>query len=1089
MTTGRRIGDHGLHRCRQAVAGKIKLEGRPDVKTPVRRFAVLIALAALAACGGGSSSPDEPAHTQAATPGTRSAAKPKPDRPRLDARLVTASGPQRVWVTLSEPSLAAHEISRLRASGREMQVRRAARTESRADSNRKSAAAEQLTKVLARQDDAMSQLRGIGAVELGRVHVAHNAVAVRVDAGMLQTIAALDGVVAVRPVIDYETALSQTVPYVGGAAAHLAGHTGKGVRIAVIDTGIDYTHKNLGGPGTREAYVAAAGNGRRDPKGATRDGLFPTAKVVDGRDFIGDAWPEGPEAPDDDPIDIAFHGTHVADIAAGQSADGKHVGMAPDASLIALRVCSVSGRCSGLGLLQAVDWALDPNGDGDTDDAVDVINMSIATTRGQIEDDLSAASETAVSLGVVVVASAGNYSNLPYTVGSPSTADGVISVAQTRMPSTSAVALTVNTPSSIAGSYRNTLTYLELPVTATVSGEVAYSGRGCPAGTVLFPPNPKADPVLADVAGKIALIEDSSCFAAAKIDAAVKAGARGVLIAMTAPGDPVLFAFGTAGQVAPTLVIQQSLATAFKERIAAGERVSVTIAGESALSLAGSMASSSARGPSSSGSRIKPEIGAPGASVSADSGSGSAESPFGGTSGAAPMVAGAAALLIELFPDHSPERIKAMLMNSAAPAYTNRGLSDDRAPVSRVGAGELRVDRALRLTSLATHLAQKSAALSFGALEVDRKFMTAPLILRVENLVDAAKRFDVAATFRDAADRDSGAVKVIVRPQLSVAGRDAAQLEVSLLIDPAKLPAWPLDGGYNGGNGSALDLAEYDGNITLTAGDDKLTVPWHVLPRRAASTQARWLAHKPQGDLSMLLINRGSGVGAYDLFSLLGTSAELPRSTLPKPGDEFAIVDLRAVGARLVPEDYCGDVGGCVEFAISTYGRRAHPLAPAAFTIEVDSNGDGQPDHVIFNTPDTDPQGYGRTLVYTAEIATGEITSYFYADVDLNSGNMILTASMAGLGIVEGRTIDVTVTARDGYYTGRTTDSLSGLRFTPGVSRFKATETPYGEVPSTGSAKTTVSRAEVAAATSSEQGMLVMYRRNAGQEADVLRAD
>jgi minor extracellular serine protease Vpr len=1063
------------------------------VKTHLRRFVVVIVFAALAACGGGSPSSDEQAQPQAAAPSARSAAQPKPDRPRLDPRLITASGPQRVWVTLAEPSVAAYETNRLRALGLDMQIRRAARPEARAlsaaESSHKSAAAAHRVQLLARQDDAMSRLRAVGAVELGRVYVAHNAVAVRVEAGMLEAIAQLDGVIAVRPVIDYEIALSQTVPYVGGTAAHLAGHTGKGVRIAVIDTGIDYTHKNLGGPGTREAYAAAAGTGRRDPKGATRDGLFPTAKVVDGRDFIGDAWPEGAEAPDDDPIDIAYHGTHVADIAAGRSADGKHVGMAPDASLIALRVCSVSGRCSGLGLLQAVDWALDPNGDGDTEDAVDVINMSIATTRGQIEDDLSAAANTAVALGVVVVAAGGNYSNLPYTVGSPSTADAVISVAQTRMPSTAAVPLLVNAPSSIAGTYKNTLTYIELPVTATVSGEVAYSGRGCPAGTAGFPPSPNADPVLADVAGKIALIEDNSCFAAAKIDAAVKAGAIGVLIAMTAPGDPVLYAFGAAGQVAPTIVIQQSIAAAIKERLAAGEKVNATIAGGSSVSLAGSMTTTSARGPSTSGSRIKPEIGAPGASVSADSGTGSGESPFGGTSGAAPMVAGAAALLVEAFPDRSPEQIKAMLMNSAAPAYTNRGLSEDRAPVSRVGAGELRVDRALRLTSLATHSAQKSAALAFGALEVDRKFVTAPLSLRVENLADAAKRFEVSASFRDATDRDSGAVKVIVRPQLSVAGRGAAQLDVSLQVDPAKLPAWPLDGGYNGGNATALDQAEYDGHITLVAGDEKLTVPWHVLPRRPSSTQARWLAKQPQGDLSMLLVNRGSGVGAYDLFSLLGTSPELPATALPKPGDEFAIVDLRAVGARVVPEDYCGEVGGCVEFAISTYGRRAHPLAPAAFTIEVDTDGDGKPDHLIFTTPDVSLEGYGRTIVSTIEIATGAITSYFYADADLNSGNLLMTASMAGLGIVEGRTIGATVTARDAYYTGRATDSLSGLRFTPGASRFKPAEAPYGEVPSTGSAKAKVSRAEVAAATSSEQGMLVMYRRNAGPEADILRAD
>src|SRR5207249_2787568 len=126
------------------------------------------------------------------------------------------------------------------------------------------------------------------------------------------------------------------------------------------DTGIDYTHRFFGGAGTAAAYAAAYGTSTSDARTKTTDGLFPTAKVVGGFDFVGESWPNGPLAPDPDPIDCGpsaiaapcagGHGTHVADIIAGN--DGaSHKGVAPGASLYAVKVCSsVSTACSGLAL-------------------------------------------------------------------------------------------------------------------------------------------------------------------------------------------------------------------------------------------------------------------------------------------------------------------------------------------------------------------------------------------------------------------------------------------------------------------------------------------------------------------------------------------------------------------------------------------------------------------------------------------------------------------------------------------------------------------------------------------------------------------
>ena len=61
----------------------------------------------------------------------------------------------------------------------------------------------------------------------------------------------------------------------------------------------------------------------------------------------------------------------------------------PGASLYAVKVCSaISTSCSGVAILQGIEYALDPNGDGNVADAVDVINMSLGSSYGQREDDL-----------------------------------------------------------------------------------------------------------------------------------------------------------------------------------------------------------------------------------------------------------------------------------------------------------------------------------------------------------------------------------------------------------------------------------------------------------------------------------------------------------------------------------------------------------------------------------------------------------------------------------------------------------------------------------------------------------------------------
>ncbi len=547
-----------------------------------------------------------------------------------------------------------------------------------------------------KQSSLMASVQQLGGVEVGRLKKALNAVIVSIDASKMAQLAELPGVVSVRPVGEYKMDLSDTVPYIGAAAARSSGLDGTGVTVAVLDSGIDYTHKNLGGPGTLAAYEAAWGSALGDARQETLDGLFPTGKVVGGYDFVGEDWPTfGPRTEDPDPIDFGGHGTHVADIIGGKSLDGTHVGVAPGASLYAVKVCSaVATSCNGVALLLAMDFALDPNGDGDLSDAVDVINMSLGSSYGQIEDDLSLASSNAARLGVVVVASAGNSADRPYITGSPSSTPEVISVAQTQVPGAEAIPLKVNSPADIAGAYGNTATLSWAPVVGSNTADVlrpATNRNGCaefPAGTF---------------AGQIALIDRGSCNISFKTYWAQKAGAVAVILVNNAPGAAPSFSFGgfPPGEpgfatLIPTLAVGQEVGSVLKTALGLGP-VNATIEDTGGIPLVGSMVASSSRGPNFTFNAIKPDIGAPGASISADAGTGTGVSAFGGTSGAAPMVAGSAALVLQAFPSATVGQVKARLMNTANTVlYTNPATQPGvLAPVTRIGGGEVQVDKAI----------------------------------------------------------------------------------------------------------------------------------------------------------------------------------------------------------------------------------------------------------------------------------------------------------------------------------------------------------------------------------------------------------
>ena len=201
----------------------------------------------------------------------------------------------------------------------------------------------------------------------------------------------LSSVKSVKPEYLYEINLMDSVPLIGASTAHSSGYTGEGISIAIIDTGVDYTHADLG---------SCFGSG---------------CKVVDGYDFVNN---------DSDPMDDHGHGTHVAATAAG---NGVLIGVAPDAEIYAYKVCDVEGYCPNI--LEGLERALDPNQDGDYSDHLDIVNMSLGTKQGGSPFDvLSLAVDDLVNAGVVATIAAGNNGSLYFKVSSPGSSRKAITV-------------------------------------------------------------------------------------------------------------------------------------------------------------------------------------------------------------------------------------------------------------------------------------------------------------------------------------------------------------------------------------------------------------------------------------------------------------------------------------------------------------------------------------------------------------------------------------------------------------------------------------------------------------------------------------
>jgi minor extracellular serine protease Vpr len=845
-----------------------------------------------------------------------------------------------------------------------------------------------------------------------------NALILDVDASALPALAQDPAVERIAPVANYQMDLSETVPYIGAAAVQAKGYNGKGIRVAVLDSGIDYTHAALGGSGNPADYAA------NDPT-FVEPGTFPTAKVVGGYDFVGGDWTGGagspPLAPDPDPLDKgsgAGHGTHVAHIIGGVG------GVAPGVDLYAVKVCSsISTACSGMALIQGMEFAVDPNGDGDLSDHVDIINMSLGSPYGQpFDDDLSLAVDNASAIGVLTVAAAGNGGDKPYVNDTPGAAPTALSVAQTQVPSASLQFITVDSVD-----YPAEFQPWSVPLTGTLSGPVQY-GDG--AGGNFDGCESFAHPLT----GLIVLVDRGSCNFTLKISNISQAGGLVGIIGLVAPGAP--FAGGDGGERPidiPGYMISQADSNAIKAQIG-GPGVG-TADPNNKLALVGQMVGSSSRGPQHENTTlIKPEIGAPGASVSAIAGTGTGQEPFGGTSGATPMVAGSAALLLQAQPGLSPLEVKARLMNNAETSI-NTDPFTGLAPITRIGAGEVRVDRAFFARAAAWEDRGTAGALSFGFVDVGRNLVTLHKRVRVRNYSHKDVWYSIRPTFRYADDEASRAVSLHAPWKVRVRAHRDVTFPVEMTIKGWRLPGNFMNSGSEGANPNALTANEYDGYLILDDGHHPIHLPWHVLPRKAANVVASPLLHFEGGTDVVRLANIGVGTAQNDAYSLLAVSPNTPEGG---PGQESPTPDIRAVGINTfpVPAGYCSTNPSFIwAFAINTWERQQH-LVPVVHNVDLDVDQDGIFDYEVFNF-DQSLSGSlsdGRQLTWVANLATNSASAYFYAEHSTNTGNTVLYVCGEQVGLTGtdmlATNVDMSVYAQDWYY-GGPGDEVGGLTVTP----------------------------------------------------------
>lgn len=492
----------------------------------------------------------------------------------------------------------------------------------------RSSVSSQRSKILSEHKSFKTSAKLIGA-DLGfEYSKIFNGYSVTLPANQVDKLLDLPGVAAIYPNDEVHT-LSATVAepatytysdsdnLIGADKLRESGYTGKGVQVAVVDTGIDKNH-----PALKKNYKGGYDviDQDNDPSETAPNASFP------------------PRA--GNPYETS-HGTHVS---------GTILDVAPEVDLYAYRVLGPYGSGTTADVIAGIERAVQ--------DGADVINLSLGSDVNQSYSADSIAIDNAVKSGVNIVVAAGNAGPDISTLGSPAGAQLALTVGASTTP--------VNTPFFDIGDVKKipgTLaTYSPDLIENTAGSKIVYAGLGRPS-----------DFTNLNVKDKVVLVDRGVLSFAEKSLNAKAAGAKLILIANNAPGEisPTL---GTPGDYIPTYGINQTDGQKIKAQMAAAkDTISYYIAEE-----VNQLASFSSTGPGMPDYLIKPDIVAPGVNINSTipSWDGNYDDAYGsknGTSMATPHAAGAVALLLGNNPDLKPNEIKSLLMNNADPIYARDG--------------------------------------------------------------------------------------------------------------------------------------------------------------------------------------------------------------------------------------------------------------------------------------------------------------------------------------------------------------------------------------------------------------------------------
>ncbi len=889
-----------------------------------------------------------------------------------------------------------------------------------------------------RQAQLISRLNSIIGVQvIGGTRLTVNALAAVIDASQLAEIEALPDVLAVIPDQIGTLDNANSVPFINAVQAWEAagGYTGAGVRIGIIDSGIDYTHANFGGSGDISHYT---GNNTS----SIADFGFDGSKVVSGFDFVGDGWisslplqgaggsPLGSSwvfaAGDNDPLDCNGHGSHVAGTSAGYGVDdlgGTYPGpwdsttpfgtmtigpgVAPEADLYALKIGDCTTSVSFVAAVLAFDMAVDPNGDGNPSDHLDVVNNSYGGAYGSPLEVLNTQVNLASQAGVIVVLSAGNEGDTYFVNGAPGVSPWGISVAASAADTTYAgLELTAGD-----GSYASYPTAIPAnPSTGGATGSYGPYSLRLVGGTGNSQGCNVAD--YAGFAGEAGLIvwsaAASGCGSGVRMTNAVNAGNVAGLVVVSA--NPADFPFinlactysGGASSIPCVSITAADGANiaanigAFQVRFDSTLRV---VGLGASTSVADTLAGFSSRGPSvidaATGEIIlKPDVTAPGVAItSTDAGSGTGSLTIGGTSMASPHVTGVAALMRQVHPTWTVSQIKALIMNTANhDLWTEINQTGDNYGVSRIGAGRVDISLALGSEVVAYATAHpERVSVSFSLVEVIDT-ATISQSITIQNRGAASQTYNLS--FQNL--NITPGVSFSVSPSQVTVGAGASQtVQVTLTANETGManvnipdPTTPTTQTGVLGNLPRERIMEAGGYVvfTPTTATSTLRVPVHAMARPASDMATANPLQIGQADVGVAALS----LAGNDVLTGFNTPDDIISqvSAFELVGEDPQTLDPALAGADIqyvgVTSDYMSVLELCagnltcainnttIYIGIVTYGDWSTlSCFDGCFDLGFDSNENGGYDRHYFNFE----TGYLGNLDFTDTILSFYTTS------------------------------------------------------------------------------------------------------------------